>query len=49
MSVLGLQLSDGTVERCILCDADTDELTAEQARTLAGKLAEAADALERLQ
>jgi hypothetical protein len=33
VSILGLEFSDGSVERFILCDGDTGNTTAEQSRS----------------
>jgi hypothetical protein len=48
VSVLGLQFSDGRIERYILCGVDTDEMTAERSRQLAAALIDAAAQLERI-
>jgi hypothetical protein len=46
VSVLGQQFSDGRVERYILCDADTNELSAERAREIGAALMAAADEID---
>lgn len=47
VSILGLQFSDGRIERYILCGADTEEMTAEESCQLAAALIEAAAQLDR--
>jgi integrase len=48
VSVVGLQFSDGRVERYILCGTNTEELTAEESRQVAAALIEAAAQLDRI-
>jgi hypothetical protein len=48
VSVVGVQFSDGRVERYILCGTNTEELTAEESRQVAAALIEAAAQLDRI-